>query len=744
MLMTVMLLGVASLWARPGYTKPVDVYQPDGTTVTLLMRGDEYLSFMTTIDGYTVVKGDDGYYRYAERQGEGLKATSVIARNPESRTAEEAAYLSGVNKNIHPQLSETARQWKEQAAQMVSPRYSQTAAQGHKAPPSIWPLINYDNFKGLVVLVNWNDCQFTMSNPQEFYKTLTSQKNLSDASRAHYPVDVEGSVRDYFYDNSMGKFDPQFDVVGPVTINYSCTYPAPPTASGADDSGYFQRMINIVKAVMTQVDQTVNFADYDLNSDGKIDMVYFIFAGYGSYVQGNDDRYIWPHANDWSSISSWYSLRYDNKRFGRYACSVEFQDYEAMAASHQYYDGIGTMCHEFSHVLGLADHYDTDYETNGESNHPDRWDVMAGGADENYGLTPVGYNLFERYMLTFAEPQELTAAGSYQLNAFATGNEGYILHTGKTNEDFYLENRQQQGWDRFLPGHGLLAWRADVSKSSVWTGNTVNDNASHMYFELLCATPGKSLNSAYTPFPGQGGVMDLTASTSPALKAWSGETATLDLYDIAEDGGVITFTAGKDVYPSLVEDFEATPLGDDAKGVAGVFCQWDLDNAAIEATSGSYGNGSRVAKIGRNGTLTSSALSNNVRNITFSVQNGSSGTIRFSLKYSTDGGTTWTTCENTDGQAQVEIKKNKDAQPVYRNIPAGSKIQLTMLGTSNSAVCYVDDITVSFGNEATGVETLTADGVDRRSGHVYNLAGQRVGDGYKGLVIKNGRKFVVK
>jgi hypothetical protein len=48
------------LAARPGYKVPVDVEQPDGTTVALVMQGDEFHSFMTTTDGYTVVKGSTG------------------------------------------------------------------------------------------------------------------------------------------------------------------------------------------------------------------------------------------------------------------------------------------------------------------------------------------------------------------------------------------------------------------------------------------------------------------------------------------------------------------------------------------------------------------------------------------------------------------------------------------------------------------------------------------------------------
>lgn len=135
LIMMVMLLGVASLWARPGYSKPVDVYQPDGTTVTLLMRGDEFLSFMTTADGYTVVKGADGFYRYAEKDGDGLKASAFIARNAAERTADELAFLAGKQKNIHAKMSAVGRQFKEQASRMYSAAYHNMKGHARRAIP---------------------------------------------------------------------------------------------------------------------------------------------------------------------------------------------------------------------------------------------------------------------------------------------------------------------------------------------------------------------------------------------------------------------------------------------------------------------------------------------------------------------------------------------------------------------------------------------------------------------------------
>lgn len=724
-LMLVMLLGVASLWARPGYSKPVDVLQPDGTTVTLLMRGDEFQSFMTTVDGYTVIKGDDGFYRYAVKEGNQLKASPFIAKNAEQRKADEQAFLTGTKKMICAAMSEEGKQWKEQVSKMYSATYENMQGGQRRAitPGAISERINYSKFKGLVVLVNWNDRSFNISEPVSFYQKLTNQENYTDDSKTVYPYNVKGSARDYFRDNSMGIFDPTFDVIGPVTINYSCEYPYPKDAQGNVTSGWTTRMNNILKAVLAQANELVDFNDYDLNSDGYIDMVYIIFAGYGSYVQGNNVKLIWPHANDYTGYSDYAGFpRYDNKRFGRYACSVEIQDSESYAQYHAYPDGIGTICHEFSHVLGLADHYDTDYDENGNAVTPGLYDVMDNGADNNQGLSPVGYSAFERYILGFADNTvtNLDVAGNYSLEPLNTSNTAYFVKTAKNGEVFYLENRQKQGWDESLPGHGLIVWRIDTSNKSKFTSNKVNISPGTECLQVLGLKPVTEI--------------DLTAATN---EVWGSKSPALDLYDITEENGIITFEAGKDLYSVTTEDFEATPLTTaDATGVAGKFCTWDLANAVVTSTTETLGTGSHMVQFSRNGTLTSSALEKGLRTLQFKVQNGSQK-VRFQVSTSTDG-TNWTLLEST------EIAKNKEAELNYRDIPAGSRIRFTLLGTSNSAVCYVDDLNVTFKKSSTAIEGIQATSAKNGNGVAYNLAGQRVGQGYKGLIIKDGQKMIVK
>lgn len=53
-------------------------------------------------------------------------------------------------------------------------------------------------------------------------------------------------------------------------------------------------------------------------------------------------------------------------------------------------------------------------------------------------------------------------------------------------------------------------------------------------------------------------------------------------------------------------------------------------------------------------------------------------------------------------------------------------------------------LSFTFGEETTGINGITAGKAEQDGTVLYNLAGQRVAKGYKGLVIKNGKKYLVK
>ena len=510
--------------AVPAYPGTISVQQPDGTILTMRIVGDEYLHFNTTADGYSIVQRADGFYVYAQLdEAQQLVPTNRVAHDEQTRQADEIAWLQGVKKHLAPAMSATMAQ---EHRQELSRR-----AQARQNAANRSANYDYNNFKGLILLVQYNDREFSRDDYVEIVDSMANAENYAGYDKTVYGR-FTGSVRDYFYDNSQGLFSPTFEVVGPINIDYS-QY----DAQGTDNAS------ELTLAALEAADSLVDFSQFDGDNDGTVDMVYFIFAGLGANF-GNDSRLLWPHASYiYNPNGSWnnWAVRKDGVAMGRYACSTELAGYR-----NGYIDGIGTICHEFSHVLGLPDFYDVNYEEEGQSNHPDLWSVMAGGSYQNNSRTPVGYTLFERYAVGFTMPQLITEEGSYELEAIGESNTGYRINTPVNKEYFLVENRQVSSkWDKYLPGHGMLVFRVDSTNAKVWNDNAVNNNPKHNYFELLRARANTSGSAKGTDaFPGTGPskVTTLNSSTKPAnLLTWSGKPTQFGFENIKETSGLITF-----------------------------------------------------------------------------------------------------------------------------------------------------------------------------------------------------------
>jgi len=145
-----MLLGTAIFFARPAYRGTTRVLQPDGTSVSIRLVGDEYLHYNTTSDGYSLVRRDDGAYVYARLSAVGeLEPTTMLAHDESARTAEERGYLKRVGR-LRPQLTTEAEQMRRQNRAQRARQLSQNKAN----------LYDYSKFRGLVLLVEYNDCSF--------------------------------------------------------------------------------------------------------------------------------------------------------------------------------------------------------------------------------------------------------------------------------------------------------------------------------------------------------------------------------------------------------------------------------------------------------------------------------------------------------------------------------------------------------------------------------------------------------
>lgn len=522
------LLSVLTMMAVPAKPGLHTITQPDGSILTIQLIGDEYYHYNATADGYTIVKNGVGVYEYAVLDGNRLVASGKMAHDASMRSDEERLFLSQVGRNLR-----SASRIKE-----AKQRRAEISRQQHREP-----VINYEEFRGLVVLINFNDKKFGMENPNEFYHQMLNARDYHGFTHEGQFQQCTGSVRDYFFDNSSGIFDPYFDVIGPVEVDYSCYECA-------------EKSSDIFRAALNSIDDQVDFTQYDADEDETIDMVFFLVAGYGANYVGNDSGYLWPHMSALFGYDEqedyYYYLVYDNMYMWTYASSCEITGWEDYGSTMP--DGIGTFCHEFSHVIGLPDLYDTDYElSGGDSNHPGIWSVMAGGSYNNSGRTPVAYTIYERYAMGFAEPRVIDEPGDYSLDYVGSTGDGLILHTPVEGEFFMLDNRQMNKWDTYLPYHGMTVWRVDSTDAEPWWYNEVNNNPEHNYFEMLRAG-GSNLPNSYDPFPGIGEVTVLSPNTFPALVTWANIPVEKTIKNIKETDGVITFTVKNGVETLLPGD----------------------------------------------------------------------------------------------------------------------------------------------------------------------------------------------
>jgi len=512
----ILLFYVSSVLAIRTRSKPTLFLQPDGQKLTVILKGDEFFHFRTTVDGFVLLKDKNGFLKYAKRDKNGeLVASEITPNNVSCRTESEKSFLSSVKPNMIFGDQVKQRTQKKMIERAVIRPHNSLRSATATSP------------RYLVVLVNFSDTACFFSNSR-FNQQFNS---------ANYNIDgATGSVKQYFADNSSGKFDPVFDVVGPVTLSKKMSYYG---ANNAD--GYDLHPDEMVFEACQLLDSQVDYSLYDANSDGVVDNVYVIYAGY-SEAEGASENTIWPHA--WSVSNT---TKLDGKRIGNYSCSSEF-----VGVKDSIIDAIGTACHEFSHSLGLDDLYDTDYDTNGQAFDVNEWSLMASGCYNNDGKTPCNLIGLEREILGWATSTPLTSASNVTLNNIST-NQFYKIQTQTPNEYFLLENRQLLGWDAYLPHHGMLIYHIDktTAMSTRWANNEINAYANHQCVDVVEADGvGQPLSSGASsywsglkgdPFPGTSNVTNFTDTSSPGSLSWAGVATGMPVTQIAENGGVISF-----------------------------------------------------------------------------------------------------------------------------------------------------------------------------------------------------------
>ena len=482
-------------YAIKAYPFPIQLTQPDGTKITVRVHGDEFNHYQTSEDGYLLKQDAKGYFKYATVDAGGkVTESAYVAKNIAERSAADRSFLSGINKASAVKAVQSTRQKSRMLTTSVT------------SPRKAYPLNGSP--KALVILANFKDKAFTVSSPQSSFQNLLTLSGYSANGGT-------GSAKDYFMASTYGKFAPDFVAVGPVTLPQNLSYYG--TNDANDNDKYPAQMI--VDACAAADAAGLDFTQYDTDGDGYVDNVFVYYAGYNE-AEGGAANTIWPHRWSVSDAGITSGITFDGKKINDYSCTSELK-----GTSGTNMCGIGTFCHEFGHVLGLPDFYDT---SGTQSNTLDEWDIMDYGAYSNSGCTPPAYSAYERFFLGYLTPQQINTASDITLQPMYLGTtqpantnqQAYLLSATDHNlsatspspaEFFILEYRKKTGWDAYLPAEGLCIWHIDYLQSA-WDNNEPNNftgstqtSSSHMrvYLQPLSGqttTPGTAFTTgSYTP-----------------------------------------------------------------------------------------------------------------------------------------------------------------------------------------------------------------------------------------------------
>jgi M6 family metalloprotease-like protein len=532
-IVTFVVLSLSPLQAVPAYPSPVKYKQPDGSEITIQLKGDERVHWGETSDGYKLLSnGKNGWeYAIADKAGD-LKVSGILAREINKRTSKELQLLKGVSKNIHfspRQVNMLKSVWESKYGSDklvgVGDFFRKGAVSSSNTDGRQKVFTPKGTKKLLMVLIQYPDRAFTFTKADFSNLMNTQDYNMNGAL---------GSVRDFFLEMSYGQFDVTTDVVGIYTASQNMAYYGTDGADGSHDTNSNELM----NEAITAADADVDFSQYDNDGDGTVDGVYIVYAGYGQASSGIANT-IWPHAGGISGQI------FDGKTISKYSCSNELNADNSLT-------GIGVICHEFGHVCGAPDYYDTDYATGGQFPGTGDWDLMCGGCYNgtvaNKGNVPSHFNVFEKIRAGWVIPVTLTGSASLSIPDITTNPAAYIFNTTTANEYYILENRQKTGFNQYVDGHGLLIYRYSKSNWDAHANRTYPEGfymvSANITTNPTAATSDPNaygyVNTTSCPFPGSGNKTSFTDATIPGAQSWAGANTGYPLTNITENSGVIS------------------------------------------------------------------------------------------------------------------------------------------------------------------------------------------------------------
>ncbi len=688
--------------ARRGLWKTIRLV--DGSEIRAELRGDEFGHFWQAADGRTFIK---------TAGGENYEETSLASLVEEMKAKREAV--------------EQVQQTRLKGQKRITLGGEHDPYEGKK--------------KCLIILADFPDSKFKDGHNLDLYKRMANEENFNDGEGNVH------SVHDFFYDQSYGNLDIEFDVVGPVTMSYGY-------AHYGGSMNYVYQMVT--ECCRSAEEQGIDFSQYDWDGDGEVDEVFILYAGYNSASYFEDEDLIWPHMGYLNN----HAVTYDGVKIDTYACSSEL-------SAEGRNNGIGAMCHEFSHCLGLPDAYDTTYSTDWFC--MSFWSIMDSGCynGDDAGYLPAGYTSYERMYCGWLTPIELTEETEVTgMKGLTEGGEAYIIYNKGYQKEYYmLENRSAYDYDAGLYGNGLLVLHVDFN-STFWAANSVNSpnyGNNHQRYAIIAADNDYSISAsslAGDVYPSSGN-NHFDNSSSPAADTYNLNTDGTQKMNISitnitkADDGTISFRfypAGADPTHGNEPDgavfYESFDYCSGAGGNDGNFGGTGIGAGTFNPDNSdwTYNSAHGALQCAMFGSNTQAA---NVVTPTFAIDGETVFSFKAAPYTAVVPGTLTISCE-TDGITLSDTEVSL-AQGEWTNaeiiLTGKGNVSLRIKETSGLKRFFMDEVS-AVPASLSAIQNVDNAAETARNKGVYSLDGTYLGNDIgslkKGIYIVNGKKYIIK
>lgn len=446
----------------PASPYPLQITQADGSVLTIKTHGNEAIHHKETEEGYTILPNAQGIYEYAILDNKGyLTLSGIKAANQISQTA--------LQKNLPPKHLRFNSVQVKAMVDDFNAMNAEAIEMGRRYKGT--PKVNYPTMGNLKMLA------ICMQFPDE--PSIYPISVINDVlNKPNY--NGTGSFKDYFIANSYGQSNPTIDVVGWYTTTRNREQYGQRLNNNSTNFSYMTNVRELVSRALDSADLrgNIDFRQYDNDKDGDMDGVLIFHAGYGAEQGVNG--FIWSHR---STISTVFK---DGVSITDYCINPVKRSWNGEIRA----VGIGVLTHEWGHIMGLPDLYDTN-DKNGQSVGIGEWGLMGSCGWLNQERTPCMLEAWSRVQFGWLDERMLVQPGSYQLKAAIDTGACYRINTSRLNEYYLIENRQRKGFDAALKGRGLAIWHINTQKTSLYPdSNSVNADTT-MYGVGLKQADGK-------------------------------------------------------------------------------------------------------------------------------------------------------------------------------------------------------------------------------------------------------------